>query len=109
MCKRYKKLVVLLLAVNLMAVIGGCAKQEEDKTEDVATETPAEDNAEEAEGNTEIASSAKDEEKNTVTNETSDMPATENPDASEDEEPAETMEVQDNIDIKINENEEGAW
>lgn len=113
MYKRYKKLAVLFLAVNLMVAMGGCAKQEENKTENVVTETPAEDNTEETAEDTEITPSAKGEENpvagDTENDEDSDIPVTEGSETTGDEEPAEAMKVQDNIDININENEEGAW
>lgn len=86
MNKFYKKGIILLMALSMTLVIAGCNPREESGANDADS---------------------------TITNtdmDTAETDSTETKNSSEDEEqPAESMEVQDNLNLEIGKDEEGAW
>lgn len=94
MHKLYKKLAILLMALNMALAVAGCDPQD-GNTSNSADST---------------ASDTDTEENDNTDSDTSESDSAETEDSSEDEEQsAKPMEVQDNVDVEIGAGDEGAW
>lgn len=94
MNKLYKKLAILLMALSMALVVAGCDPQDgnaSNSTDSTASDTDTAEN-------------------DNADSDTSESDRAETEDSSGDEEqPAKSMEVQDNVDVEIGAGDEGAW